>query len=480
MKFTIPGLILLFFPALVLLAAVLVQRVALRRARNRLKITMHEMVETNTFLSLFSQNLKKREELEEWMNVTARYVAEIVDARSVCVYLRQGDYFRAAGISGFFPLIRKNSAISNYAMTKPKYLLEQLKSELIRPGDGLIGELVLSGRELVLENAMDDARILAYEPAVPVDCLMAIPLANEEEIIGVICAVNTALRDRDSFTADQFAKLKFISKQVVLAQNIQEAYSHLAQQQRISQELEFARSMQRSLLPRSVPVWGRFSVHAFTRASKEVSGDFYDFVQLDEDRLLVVIGDACGKGIPACMVMAMTRSFIRANIGHFTSLGDFLLELNNNLYQDTGDERYITLACCILNKRDVTFEYARAGHTELMLYTNEHIRSFYPEGSGIGLLPSEFTQYDTFCIEFHPGMSAFLFTDGLNEATRERDRQEEFGLERLRSHFLESCFKKETPEEFFRNTISTIDTFAGTISGEGQEDDQTMVMIRHV
>ena len=480
MKFTIPGLILLFFPALVLLAAVLVQRVALRRARNRLKITRHERVETNTFLSLFSQNLKKREELEEWMNVTARYVAEIVDARSVCVYLRQGDYFRAAGISGFFPLIRKNSAISNYAMTKPKYLLEQLKSELIRPGDGLIGELVLSGRELVLENAMDDARILAYEPAVPVDCLMAIPLANEEEIIGVICAVNTALRDRDSFTADQFAKLKFISKQVVLAQNIQEAYSHLAQQQRISQELEFARSMQRSLLPRSVPVWGRFSVHAFTRASKEVSGDFYDFVQLDEDRLLVVIGDACGKGIPACMVMAMTRSFIRANIGHFTSLGDFLLELNNNLYQDTGDERYITLACCILNKRDVTFEYARAGHTELMLYTNEHIRSFYPEGSGIGLLPSEFTQYDTFCIEFHPGMSAFLFTDGLNEATRERDRQEEFGLERLRSHFLESCFKKETPEEFFRNTISTIDTFAGTISGEGQEDDQTMVMIRHV
>lgn len=480
MKITIPALILLLSPLAVLIAAVVVQRLALNRARSRLKITMHEMVQTNTFLSLFSQNLKTRSEVEEWMNVTARYVAEIVDARSICVYLRQGDYFRAAGISGFYPLIRKNSAVSNYAMTKPKYILEQLKREEIRPGDGLIGELVLSGRELIINDAMEDERILAYEPPMPVDCLMAIPLANEEEIIGVICAVNTALRDKDSFTADQFAKLKFISKQVVLAQNIQEAYSHLAQQQRISQELEFARSMQRSLLPRSVPVWGRFSVHAFTRASKEVSGDFYDFVQLDEDRLLVVIGDACGKGIPACMVMAMTRSFIRANIGHFTSLEAFLLELNNNLYQDTGDERYITLACCILNKRDVTFEYARAGHTELMLYTNEHIRSFYPEGSGVGLLPSEFTQYDTFCMEFHPGMSAFLFTDGLNEATRERDHKEEFGLERLRNLFLESCTKKETPEEFFRETISTIDTFAGTIAGEDQEDDQTMVMIRHV
>ncbi|MBP5182306.1 MAG: SpoIIE family protein phosphatase [Lentisphaeria bacterium] len=479
MKITLATLILFLLPFAVLLIMCVVQRMRLVLLRQRLSSAMHNTVEMNHFLSLFSRNLKGGQNFNEWMNITARYVAERVDARSVCIFLRSGEVFKAAGISGLFPLVRKSLSL-NYAMTKPKYLLEQLKGETFLPGDGIIGEVAQTGRDIILENAMDDPRVLSYEPVIPVDCLMAVPLINEGEVVGVMCAVNTTENERDSFSADQIARFKFIATQVLLAQNVLDAYSHLAEQQRLSQELNFARVLQQSLLPQSMPVWGRFSIHAFTRASKEVSGDFYDFVELDDNRLMVIIGDACGKGIPACMVMTMTRSYIRANIKRFTSLKEFLSDLNDNLYKVTGDERYVTLACCILNKVDFTIEYARAGHTELMLFIRDHLRSFYPDGSGIGLLPSEFTSFDTFRMDFTPGMRAFLFTDGLNEATNARDHKEEFGVTRLRTLFQESCRREDTPDEFFNRTLKEIESFAGYENGESQEDDLTMVLIRHL
>ena len=479
MKITAATLVLILLPFSILVLVCIFQRIRLNLLRQRLSSAMHNTVEISHFLSLFSRNLKGGQNLAEWMNVTARYVAERIDARSVCIFIRTDGVFKAAGLSGLFPLVRKNLSL-NYAMTKPKYLLEQIKGESFRPGDGIIGEVAQTRKEIILENAMEDPRILSYEPVIPVDCLMAVPLIDEGEVVGVICAVNTAETERDHFSADQIARFRFIATQALLARNVLDAYSHLAEQQRISQELNFARVLQQSLLPDSMPVWGRFSIHAFSRASKEVSGDFYDFVELDKNRLMVLIGDACGKGIPACMVMTMTRSYIRANIKHFVSLKDFLSDLNDNLYQVTGDERYVTLACCILNRENFTFEYARAGHTELMLFIRDHLRTFYPDGSGIGLLPSEFTSFDTFNMEFTPGMSAFLFTDGLNEATDAREHQEEFGVKRLRKLFQDSCSKNVTPDEFFRNTLREIEEFAGYENGEGQEDDLTMVMIRHL
>ena len=308
---------------------------------------------------------------------------------------------------------------------------------------------------------------------------MAIPTISEGVVTGVICAVNSVQENHSYFTAEQFSRFKFIAAQVELAQRILEAYSKLSEQQRLNQELEFARNLQRSLLPETFPVWGFFSVQAFTRASKEVSGDFYDFVQIDDDRLLVVIGDACGKGIPACMITAMTRSFIRANIDRFTSLMDLLLELNDNLYRDAGAGRYITLGCCLLNRRDSTLEYARGGHTELLIYIREHIRSIFPDGAGIGLLPSEDVEFDTLCIEFSPNMSVLMFTDGINEATSPKNG-EYFGVSRLTDLYRESCLSKEEPAAFIQRAILAVDDFAQTPNGDGQEDDQTIVMIRHI
>ena len=476
MKIPLLLLALLVVGALILALISIYQRGLIILLRRRLRDSMHNSVEISNFLALFSRNLKTRADFDNWMNVTARYVAELVNAQSVGIFVRDGDLLRAAGVSGPFPLLHK---ASNYVMTKPEYILELLRRERIRIGEGILGTVAEKNQTVVIEDAMNDERMNLTDPLVPINCLMAVPLVSEGIVSGVMCAVNSGERDSVAFTSDQLARFKFISNQVVLAQNILAAYAHLSEQQRINQELEFARNLQRSLLPKSFPVWGSFSVQAFTRASKEVSGDFYDFVQIDDDRLLVVIGDACGKGVPACMIMFMTRSFIRSNIDRFTSLKDLLLELNDNLYRDTGDERYITLGCCLLNRRDMTLEYARGGHTELLVYIREHIRVIYPDGSALGILPSELSDFDCFSMEFTPSMSVLMFTDGINEATSPKTG-EYFGVKRLTELYKDSCLRGDSPEDLIYNVINTVDTFAETPNGEGQEDDQTMVIIRHI
>ena len=440
------------------------QRKMEKRLKDRIKDALHKKAEITNFLSLFSQNLKTLDQIDTSMNMTARYVADLVEAQSICIFALDGEYLRAVGVSGAFPPLHTSG---QYVLTKPRYILESLKRDRIKLGEGIIGEIAGKRESLLLENPADDPRFAGHDTVIPVRTLMAVPLINEASVTGVMCAVNSR-RQNAPFTAEQFSNFKFIASQVVLAQNIVQVYSTLSEQQRINQELEFARQLQYSLLPQSFPPWGDFEVHSFARSSKEVSGDFFDFVQ-------IVIGDACGKGIPACMIMAMTRSFIRSSAEHFTTLKNMLAELNANLFRDTDDERFVTLACCVLDKKLSNIEYARAGHTELFIYVREHIRRIFPDGSALGLLPTELSTFDTFCTEFTPEMSILLFTDGISETID--DRGEEYGNDRLMEIFKKSRINKDSPEDTIKSILDSLDDFTG--GNIPQVDDQTMVIIQH-
>jgi len=440
--------------------------------RGKIEDALHKKAEITNFLSLFSQNLKTVQEMDNSMNMTARYVADLIEAQSICIFIKEGDYLRAAGISGAFPPLHKST---QYILTKPRYILESLRREKIKFGEGIIGEIAQQNESIFLPDASKDPRTSSTDTMVPIKTLMAVPLVSEANVTGVICAVNNRRNER-SFSNEQYANFKFIASQVVLAQNLVQVYSTLSKQQRIDQELEFARQLQASLLPKTFPAWDQFMVHSFTRSSKEVSGDFYDFVEIDENRLLIVIGDACGKGIPACMIMAMTRSFIRSCIDRFTTLKDLLKELNYNLFRDTDEERFITLACCLLDKKESTIEYARAGHTELLLFAKDHIRRIYPSGAALGLLPNELSNFDTISLEFSPDIGILLYTDGISEAMN--DRKEEYGIERIEKEFLEASINKDTPEVIIEKLMRSVDGF--TINPENQLDDQTLVIIKHI
>lgn len=473
------GLIIIVIACCIILAvyaAALRVRVAL--LRKKLADSFHRRAEMTRFLDIFSRNMNTTDDVENWMNVTARYVSELTDAQSVCIFMEGNGTFRVAGVFGAFPpLSAAGREHHENVIAKPKYLMEILKQERFEPGEGLIGEIALHREDVFVQSPATDPRIAELGTLmVPIRTMMAVPLVNDGKVSGVMCAVNSK-NAAQPFTQEQFLRFKFIAAQVVLAQNMIRLYATLSEQQRIAQELNFAKNLQQTLIPKDTPAWGKFEIHAFTRASKEVSGDFYDFVQIDKNRLLVVIGDACGKGIPACMIMAMTRAFIRASIGRFTTLKALLQELNTNLYRDTSEGRYITLACCLIDKEESTIEFARAGHTPIIMFLRQHIREVYPDGAGLGLLPSEIADFDTLCTGIGPNTTILMFTDGLNEATNKND--EYYGLQRLNDIYAESCKAEKTPDKVIESIMDDIDKFSLS-EGKDQDDDQTMVVIRHI
>ncbi len=424
------------------------------------------------FMNFFAENICSNLKSSEICSSLALKISKIIEAEDVCVYhLHESAYYVPIGFTDTFPLLFDKK---NFMLSKPRFIIDALRQDKAAVNDGLLGEITNSRKALFIPDASSDPMLAVLSCGNEIKSFMAMPMISNDSIIGVVCAVNST--QNRIFTEEQFGLFDSVTKIVSVLYQIIQSYIVAAKQDRLNQEIEITRLLQKSLLPKEPPIWKPFVIYAFTRSAKEVSGDFYDFVQIDSDRLLVVLGDACGKGIPACMMMAMTRSFIRANAGRFTTLSDMMLELNSNLCRDNSDGRFTTIACCLLDKEEQTMEFARAGHTELIVFSSrQKTRKLKPHGTALGLLPADLAgSYDTIGFTFKAYYSALLFSDGIIEAID--NKGEEFGPGRLSEVFYESCCRKNSPEKTTDKILRTIDEFIGV---NEIIDDQTMVIIGH-
>lgn len=442
-----------------------------KKLRNVLSQLRNEKKELNNFLQHFSNTLADPDSLKDAANTICRYVSEQIGCESVVIYKNVEGTLTFQGVYGPYSLIpsRNPNLLDN-----EKLLAEALKICKFTVGDGsFVGDIAVNQtREILNDGSLDDRFANTINPGA-IRGVIGDVLLHDDKVYGVIVVVNSKHAHHKVFDRNQIEQLSHLTTQIVLMHQLIDSYAMMNQQDRIDQELRFARQIQDSLLPKSLPKWAQFSINAYTRPAKEVNGDFYDFVKIDDDRLLIVIGDACGKGVPACMLSAMTRSFIRALADKFTTLQNFLLELNDKIYSDTDDCRFITVNCCLLDKRNSLLEFGRAGHTELITFVHNHLRVIYPDGSALGILPSEDTNFDTFCLAFEYGMSFMVFSDGLTEAVNENN--EEYGLERLKNAFHQAIQKGYSSDQVIAEILNDVEKFATS-----QIDDQTMILIRYV
>jgi sigma-B regulation protein RsbU (phosphoserine phosphatase) len=150
--------------------------------------------------------------------------------------------------------------------------------------------------------------------------------------------------------------------------------------------------------------------------ARVVSGDFYDFIPLDEDRLGIVIADVCGKGLPAALLMALTRSLLRAEASRDSPSGEVLHSVNRHLLDMNDSRTFVTMLYGVLHRRTREFVYVRAGH-ELPLVVGHDGAMIVPEmglGQPIGILPQPALDLQTIVIPV--GGVLLLYTDGVTEA----------------------------------------------------------------
>jgi predicted ester cyclase len=241
------------------------------------------------------------------------------------------------------------------------------------------------------------------------------------------------------------------------------------ERERIEQELLVARRIQQASLPKEVPKLEGWRISPFYQPAREVGGDFYDFHPLSEGRLGLVVGDATGKGVPAALVMASTRSMLRAVAQDSNSPGDVLSRVNDLLATDIPPNMFVTCFYAIFDPRSGRLSYANAGHDLPYLHHRsgdaEELRA---RGMPLGLMPR--MSYEEKESVLAPGEGVLFYTDGLIEA--HNSQGEMFGAPRLRSLLSE---RPEAGRSLSATLMEELKRFTG--EGREQEDDITLLTL---
>ena len=241
--------------------------------------------------------------------------------------------------------------------------------------------------------------------------------------------------------------------------------------ERIEQELRIARLIQQTLLPKTLPELPGYKLSAFYRPAREVGGDFYDFLELQDGRLGLVVGDVTDKGVPAALVMATTRTVLRATATRLLSPGEVLKRANDVIVTDIPPNMFITCLYAILDPDSGQLVYANAGHD--LPYRRkpglgQDAEELRARGMPLGLMPE--MSYEEKEIVLERGESILFYSDGLVEA---HDPQREmFGIPRLRALVAEHAEK----EALVDTLVKELYFFVG--EGWEQEDDITLLTLR--
>jgi serine phosphatase RsbU (regulator of sigma subunit)/predicted ester cyclase len=243
----------------------------------------------------------------------------------------------------------------------------------------------------------------------------------------------------------------------------------ISERERVEQELRVARSIQQASLPEQVPQLEGWQITPFYRPAREVGGDFYDFLELEDGRLGLVVGDATGKGVPAALVMASARSMLRAiaqALGS-TSPGDVLGRVNDALFIDIPANMFVTCYYAILDPKRASLSYANAGHDLPYLWHGGEAEELRARGMPLGLMPG--MSYEEKEIELDAGEGVLFYTDGLVEA--HDPKGEMFGFPRLRALLADHGEERALVDLLLAELYSFV--------GEGweQEDDITLLML---
>ena len=246
--------------------------------------------------------------------------------------------------------------------------------------------------------------------------------------------------------------------------------------ERLSMELELAKTIQSNMLPNTYPVFPErkeFDVYARTEPAKELGGDFFDFQMIDRDHLALIIADVAGKGIPAAMFMMASKIIIHnmaKNRNHDPA--KILKAVNKQIGANNQSDMFVTLWLGILEISTGLLSAANAGHEYpcLMHKNRDFILLKDPHGLVLGAMDK--TEYRSYEIQLVPGDTLFLYTDGVTEATNAEN--EEFGLERMVDALN---LELDVPvAKLVDNVRGAVGAFVGDAP---QADDITMMVLRY-
>jgi serine phosphatase RsbU (regulator of sigma subunit)/anti-sigma regulatory factor (Ser/Thr protein kinase) len=299
---------------------------------------------------------------------------------------------------------------------------------------------------------------------------LVVPLVSQGELIGLLNL--GPRRSEQEYSADDRKLLNDLAGHaapaVRVAQLVREQEAEVRQRERIEQELRVAQLIQQQFLPHELPDLPGWRVAAYYGPAREVGGDFYDFIQLPDDHIGIVVGDVTDKGVPAALVMATTHSVLRAEAPRLVAPSEVLTRVNELLVDEMPAHMFVTCLYAVLDPSTGRLRYANAGHNVPYVGAGGEVSELRATGMPLGLLPG--MQYEEKEATLAPGETVLLHSDGLAEA-HDPDRQM-FGFPRV------AALTGEAPdgEALIDRLLKELQEFTG--AGWEQEDDITLVTLQ--
>jgi phosphoserine phosphatase RsbU/P len=401
----------------------------------------------------------------------------ILDAHGGALYMtdRTGGKLTPAFISkGCPPLVDVPPNILQQAAATPIALESYLRLHSVTPGEGLIGRVWQTGQSLCLNDLSEVPELAKLRgSAFGAASVMAAALSYGKQDLGVLAVANGPLGA--PFSQGDFVVFKSIAEQSAFALYNAIIYSMANEKKRLDHDLEIARDIQRILLPAEAPAINGFQISGLNVPARQVSGDYFDYIRVDDERLGVAIADVSGKGVPASLIMAICRSVLRAEAARNPSPADVLRKVNRQLYPDIKEDMFISMAYLILDHQRDRVTLARAGHDAPLLYkrASQSVTPVKSPGMVVGIDSGNvFDRLTTdFAVPLERNDCLVLYTDGVTEALNTDG--DEFGLERA----IESVRASATDgaQTIVKKIIEDVRNFTGSLP---QNDDITLIAIR--
>ncbi len=293
----------------------------------------------------------------------------------------------------------------------------------VKISSSIVNRCIKDGVSLLVSDAAMDERFSSSESVIlnSIRTAMVAPLIFKSESIGVIY-VDSQSR-MVSFTDEELDLLTSISNQAAVAITNARLQAQLLEQHKLAREMEIARNIQTNLLPKTYPDLPGYQLSAMSLPAKQVGGDYYDFLPMPDGRLALVIADVSGKGVPAAILTASTRSYLRSESLHKdSSLANTLERINRMVCRDVTDDMYVTMVYALLDPVEGSVEFVNAGHSLPIRLSAQGEMDFLSEG-GVFLGLEEETTYETGQSMILPGGVLVFYTDGVTDIMDPDGRQ---------------------------------------------------------
>jgi len=414
-----------------------------------------EAYQAEVVLSELSEQARRFTEKTPLLETVSRRISEVLHVPQIGVLLRGGNVFQlqqAVGLNLSTPIIlpeHSRTVQTLEATNRPATVYRESR-------DGWLAEA-----------AEEEKRALDA-----VNAEVVLPLSGRERLVGLMTL--GPKRSEEPYSPSDLRLLQSVATQTGLALEVSELARSLAeeaaQRERINREIEIAREVQERLFPQEIPQVPGISLAGACRPAQGVGGDYYDFIQLEDGRIGLAIGDVSGKGISAALLMASLRASLRGMaLEGPRDLAKVMQNVNRLVYESSASHRYATFFFATYEPATCELRYVNAGHNAPVILRGAEQIKLEAGGLVVGLMRD--ATYEQDVVRLQPGDTLVAYTDGVSEAMTAQD--EEWGEEQMIATAERA--RGGSADGVLRAIVTGADAFT---AGAPQHDDMTLLVLK--